>query len=146
RDGAQAGADRLPGVAARPDVRAPEPGGVRGPDEGEATQGVAAEGAPAGTGRRREGGGGRSGGSPRGGAGGKGGEGGQEGEGGGEGEEGEPVRQVWSPGRAPCAPRRTRANDHLAALGKPAVGGSLQPTRATYLALGTPEQRPTPLS
>src|SRR5207245_125998 len=35
RDGAQAGPDRLPGVEARDDVRAPGPGGVRGADEGE---------------------------------------------------------------------------------------------------------------
>ena len=53
-DGAQAGADRLPGVEARDDVRAAEPGGVRGPDEGEAAQGAEAEGAPAGAGGDRE--------------------------------------------------------------------------------------------
>src|SRR4051794_40211689 len=61
RDGAQAGADRLPGVEARDDVRASESGGVRGPDEGEADQGVEAEGTPVGAGPRREGGGRRSG-------------------------------------------------------------------------------------
>src|SRR5205823_8108548 len=54
-DGAQAGTDRLSGVEARPDVRAPESGGVRGADEGEAAQGVAAEGPPAGAGGGREG-------------------------------------------------------------------------------------------
>ena len=54
RDGAQAGPDRLPGVEARDDVRASESGGVRGPDEGEADQGVAAEGAPVGAGGGRE--------------------------------------------------------------------------------------------
>src|SRR5947209_17074140 len=54
RDGAQAGTDRLPGVEARADVRASEPGGVRGADEGEANQGVAAEGTPAGAGGGRE--------------------------------------------------------------------------------------------
>jgi hypothetical protein len=48
RDGAQAGADRLPGVEARDDVRASESGGVRGPDEGEADQGAQAEGTPVG--------------------------------------------------------------------------------------------------
>src|SRR5579871_209608 len=57
RDGAQAGTDRLSGAQARDDVRASEPGGVRGPDEGKADQGVAAEGARAGAGARREGGG-----------------------------------------------------------------------------------------
>src|SRR5947209_20538250 len=54
RDGAQAGPDRLSGVEARHDVRASEPGGVRGPDEGEADQGVEAEGTPAGAGGSRE--------------------------------------------------------------------------------------------
>src|SRR5262249_43101924 len=42
-DGAQAGAHRLPGAQARPDVHASESGGIRGPDEGEADQGLAAE-------------------------------------------------------------------------------------------------------
>src|SRR5262249_46379833 len=42
-DGAQAGTDRLHGAEARDDVRASEPGGLRGADEGEADQGVAAE-------------------------------------------------------------------------------------------------------
>src|SRR5437762_58691 len=54
-DGAQAGPDRLPGVQARDDVRASESGGVRGPDEGKAAQGVAAEGTPVGAGGSREG-------------------------------------------------------------------------------------------
>src|SRR5262249_1103311 len=54
RDGAQAGAGRLSGVEARDDVRAPESRGVRGADEGEADQGVAAEGTPVGAGGRRE--------------------------------------------------------------------------------------------
>src|SRR5262249_48289133 len=54
-DGAPAGAPRLPGVEARPDVRASAPGGVRGPDAGEADQGATAEGTPAGAGRRRAG-------------------------------------------------------------------------------------------
>src|SRR5439155_4633651 len=54
-DGAQAGTDRLPGVEARHDVRASESGGVRGPDEGKAAQGVAAEGPPVGAGSSREG-------------------------------------------------------------------------------------------
>src|SRR5262249_14196426 len=53
-DGAQAGTDRLPGAEARDDVRASESGGVRGPDEGKAAQGVAAEGAPVGAGGGRE--------------------------------------------------------------------------------------------
>jgi transposase len=55
RDGAQAGADRLPGAEARPDVRAEESGGVRSPDEAEAAQGAEAAGAPAGPGGGREG-------------------------------------------------------------------------------------------
>src|ERR1043166_3757843 len=54
RDGAQAGPDRLSGVEARHDVRASESGGVRGPDEGEADQGVAAEGTPVGPGGSRK--------------------------------------------------------------------------------------------
>src|SRR5215469_15954055 len=53
-DGAQAGTDRLSGVEARDDVRASESGGVRGPDEGEADQGVKAEGTPVGAGDHRE--------------------------------------------------------------------------------------------
>src|SRR6516162_10603495 len=53
-DGAQAGTDRLPGAEARADVRASESGGVRGPDEGEADQGVAAEGPPVGARGSRE--------------------------------------------------------------------------------------------
>src|SRR5437588_8798095 len=72
RDGAQAGTDRLSGVEARDDVRAPESGGVRGPDEGEADQGVEAEGTPAGAGGNREGVGQRRNGRHSGGAGGTG--------------------------------------------------------------------------
>ena len=53
-DGAQTGADRLSGVEVRPDVRAEEPGGIRRSDEGEAGQGVEAEGAPVGPGGDRE--------------------------------------------------------------------------------------------
>lgn len=52
RDGAEAGPDRLPGVEAWHDVRASESAGVRGPDEGEAGEGVAAEGTPVGAGDR----------------------------------------------------------------------------------------------
>src|SRR5262249_41625316 len=59
-DGAQAGADRLPGAEARDDVRPAGPGGVRGADEGEAGQGVAAEGAAVGAGGGREAAGQRS--------------------------------------------------------------------------------------
>jgi hypothetical protein len=47
--------DRLFGVEARPDVCASESGGIRGPNEGEAAQGVAAESTPVGAGDRREG-------------------------------------------------------------------------------------------
>src|SRR5437773_158174 len=54
RDGAQAGTDRLSGAEARDDVCASESGGVRGPDEGEADQGVEAEGTPVGAGDNRE--------------------------------------------------------------------------------------------
>src|SRR6202035_3093413 len=54
RDGAQAGPDRLSGVEARPDVCASESRGVRGSDEGEAAQGVAAEGPPVGAGDNGE--------------------------------------------------------------------------------------------
>src|SRR5262249_4347735 len=54
RDGAQAGTDRLSGAQARDDVRASEPGGVRGADAGEADQGVEAEGTPVGAGDHRE--------------------------------------------------------------------------------------------
>src|SRR5262249_37346211 len=54
RDGAQASTDRLPGTQARHDVRASESGAVRGRDEGEADQGVEAEGTPVGAGGHRE--------------------------------------------------------------------------------------------
>src|SRR6516164_9209251 len=69
RNGAQAGTDRLPSVEARADVRASESGGVRGPNEGEAAQGVEAEGTPVGAGDNRENVGRRSNGSRRFGAG-----------------------------------------------------------------------------
>src|SRR5262249_16849307 len=54
RDGAQAGTDRLSGLEARDDVCASKSGAVRGPDEGKADQGIAAEGTPAGAGDDRE--------------------------------------------------------------------------------------------
>src|SRR5262249_14775032 len=54
RGGAQTSTHRLSGVEARDDVRGAEPGGVRGPDEGEADQGAQAEGTPVGTGNQRE--------------------------------------------------------------------------------------------
>src|SRR5262249_50043320 len=44
----------LPGAEARDDVRASEPAGVRGADEGEADQGAEAEGTPVGAGGSRE--------------------------------------------------------------------------------------------
>src|SRR5262249_29212126 len=60
--GAQIGADRLPGAEARDDLRASEPGGIPGPDEGQAGQGPEAEGSSVGAGGHREGvGGGRGG-------------------------------------------------------------------------------------
>src|SRR5262249_34230353 len=58
-DGAQAGADRVSSVEARAALRAAEPGRVPGADEGEADQGVEAEGAAAGAGGQREAVGGR---------------------------------------------------------------------------------------
>src|SRR5262249_3653686 len=116
RDGAQAGAHRLPGAQARPDIRAPESGGVRGPDEGEAGQGAAAEGTPAGAGPRREDVGRRSAGRRSVGAGVKkrkraSDRGGPEGD-----ESTEPVSQGSGPGRIRCAPRRTREKDPLGSL------------------------------
>jgi hypothetical protein len=119
RDGAQAGPHRLPGAEARDDVRASESGGVRGPDEGEAGQGVAAEGTSAGAGRRRDNVGERAAGSRRVGAGVKKRK--RESDGGPEGDvRREPVRQVSGPGRTRCAPRRTRDKDPLGTLNNPA--------------------------
>jgi transposase len=53
-DGAPAGADGLAGVQAREDVGASESAGGRGPEEGEADQGVAAQGPPVGAGGGRK--------------------------------------------------------------------------------------------
>src|SRR4029077_2571259 len=52
--GTSAGADRVSRVEARTALRAEESGGVRGADEGEADQGVEAEGASIGAGVDRE--------------------------------------------------------------------------------------------
>src|SRR5262249_42751261 len=136
-DGAQAGTDRLPGAQAWDDVRASESGGVRGPDEGQAGQGAAAEGAPVGAGGNREDVGRRCNGSRSAGGGGKTGKRisagvGRRGRGGrGQDEGRQTVSQVSGPGRERCARRRTRENDHLGALGKLSGRGSLQPTQAT---------------
>src|SRR5581483_941769 len=123
RDGAQAGTDRLPGVNARADVRASESGGVRGPDEGEADQGVAAEGTSVGAGDHREDVGQRCNGRGSLGAGIKERKRvsavlGWRAEGTGEKAGEQPVRQGNGSGRSECALRRTREKDHLGALGK----------------------------
>src|SRR5262249_4586723 len=128
RDGAQTGTDRLPGAQARDDVRASESGGVRGADEGQADQGVAAEGTPVGAGGSREAVGQRGHGSRSVGARVKRGSGDRKwwasrrrgGTGKHEGEQ--PVRPVRGPGRTQCAPSRTRERDHLGALNKLAAG------------------------
>src|SRR5262249_50634073 len=109
--------------------------GVRGPDEGEAAQGVATESTPVGAGGSREDVGQRC--PSRGGIGAGIKEGnktseevgrrGSEGKGGNEREQ--PGKQVRGCGRRECAPRKTREEDHLGALNTLAGGGSLQPER-----------------
>ena len=51
----------------------------------------------------------------------------------------QPVGQGSGAGRGECAPRRTREEDHLGALNKPAEGGSLQPPYSRFP--GTPSPR-----
>ena len=121
------------------DVRASESGGVRGPDEGEADQGVAAEGTPVGAGGSREDVGQRSNGSRSVGRRDKGGEEGIR-SGGPEGGDEEQARTRRSSqsdrpvaaGRRACAPRRTRERDHLGALNKLPAGRFLA-TEAHYV-------------
>src|SRR5262249_32986729 len=121
RDGAQAGPDRLSGAQARDDVCASESGGLRGPAEGKADQGIAAEGPPVGAGGGREdvgqcGNGNRS---VSGGI--KEAKRGSEVVGrraagrNGEREAEQPVRQSSGSGRSECAPRGTREADHFGA-------------------------------
>src|SRR5262249_42710363 len=128
RDGAQTGTDRLPGAQARDDVRASESGGVRGADEGQADQGVAAEGTPVGAGGSRGDVGQRAHGSRSVGARGKRGSG-DRGRGGirrrggtGKREGGRPARPGRGTGREQRAPRRTLARAPLGALNKLAAG------------------------
>jgi hypothetical protein len=123
RDGAQVGTDRLPAAEARDDVRASESARVRGADEGEAGQGVEAEGTPVGAGGGREDADQRCNGSRSTGArveeDKRASAVGQEAEGTtGKGEEEQPVGPIRGCGRRECAPRRIRENDRLGALGK----------------------------
>src|SRR5262249_53782126 len=126
-DGAQAGTHRLSGAQGWDDVRASESGGLRGPDGGEADQGLKEEGTPLEAGSHREDVGKRGHGSRRSGA------GIDERKRGsepipqsrrrlpGKKKDAYPFRTLSRSGRRACARRRTRDGDDLGVLNGPAA-------------------------